>query len=60
MISESRVRNYFKMCKNEFYARHGGTPAGENFNEVWLTVAKRFEIPVRQVKDIVYPNGWTD
>ena len=61
MISESRVKNVFKMEKNIFYARRGSTePAGEEFNEVWLRVSRKFGIPVRQVKDIVYPNGWTD
>jgi hypothetical protein len=32
-------------------------PAGDAFNSVWLEVARKFQIPVRQVKDIVNPGG---
>jgi len=55
---EDRVRNSFKKEKNLFYAVNAGQPDPEGFNEVWLTLARRFKIPVRKVKDIVNPNGY--
>lgn len=57
---ENRVKEVFKKEKESFYRAWGNQPAGDAFNAVWLEVAAKFKIPVRQVKDIVNPGGWTD
>jgi hypothetical protein len=54
---EDRVKRYFKREKESFYRAWGNMPAGDAFNSVWLEVARKFQIPVRQVKDIVNPGG---
>lgn len=55
---EDRVRNCFKQEKRRFYIQTGGRSDPEGFNAVWLALARKFGIPVRQVKDIVNPGGY--
>lgn len=58
MALEDRVRNVFMAEKRSMYARLGGGSQPEGINDVYLYVAKKFKIPVRQVKDIVNPGGY--
>jgi hypothetical protein len=59
---EDRVRNVFKAEKRIMYARLGGGSQPEGINDVAMYVARKFKIPVRQVKEIVSPKpyfgGW--
>lgn len=50
---EDRVRNVFKKEKNFMYAHQGGGSQPEGINDVYMYVARKFQIPVRRVKDIV-------
>lgn len=57
---ENRVKNCFKIEKNAMYAQMGGGSQPDGMNDVWLYLACKFKMPVRQIKDIVYPEGWFD
>jgi hypothetical protein len=57
---EKRVKNFFKIEKDWLYTVNGGMSDPDGMNDVWLTLAAKFKMPVRQVKDIVYPQGWMD
>lgn len=57
---ENRVKNCFKVEKNSLYVYNGGRSDPEGMNDVWLYLARTFKMRVREVKDIVYPNGWLD
>lgn len=58
MVSETRIRNLFKREKNILYSRNGGVSDPDGINDIFLYLAQKFQIPVRQVKDIVNPGGY--
>lgn len=58
MSLEDRVKNCFKIEKAHMYRWNNGEPTAEGMNDVWLHLASKFKMRVREVKDIVYPNGW--
>lgn len=57
---EDRVKKVFDMEKRLMYISKGGGSQPEGINDVYLYVARKFKIPVRQVKDIVNPGGYVD
>lgn len=58
MAVDDRVRRMFKIEKNSLYTRNGGVSDPEGINDIYLYLAGKFNIPVRQVKDIINPGGY--
>jgi hypothetical protein len=52
---EQRIYMHFRAFRRMHYQEHGmyGGGSDTDFNWVWLALAKRYEMPVRKIKDIV-------